>query len=295
MTEATTAAASPDAGALVEALRNVPDGVAIVEERDGITVVTYGNATLAGLLRRSEDWFAGRPLVDVESEAPADAAATAAGTTGLGMRVRLRRVDGTLVECERWAVMLPGTRIALYYRPVPKNSAGALAAALERTSGLSTEEHLLDLLNRDWSIGQRDGRHVTLMRFKVDSWQEYQDIFGRGLSENVLRQVGRTIAAVTKRASDVVARCGRDDFLVLGVGMDSDSAIGFAGQIVARVRALAIHHPRSVTGRFLTVSAGVVTVAPPRDAGCAAIVDASARALAEANSNGGNRAFRGGL
>ncbi len=176
---------------------------------------------------------------------------------------------------------------------MPKNAAGALAAALERTSGLSTEEDLLELLHRDWSIGQRDGRSVTLMRFGIDSWQEYQDTFGRGVSDNVLRQVGRTIAAVTKRASDVVARSGSDGFLVLGVGMDSDSALGFAAQIVARIRALSIHHPRSVTGRFLTVSAGVVTVAPPRDAGCDSIVSASAAALEVARSGGGNRAHRG--
>jgi diguanylate cyclase (GGDEF)-like protein len=293
MTEATTAAAALDPRALDEALRHVPDGVAIVEARDGITMVAYGNATLAGLLRRPEAWFANRPLVDVEVEAPADAAATAAGTTGLGMRVRLKRVDGTFVDCERWAVMLPGARVALYYRPVAKNSAGVLAAAMERTSGLSTEEHLLDLLNRDWSIGQRDGRTVTLMRFEIDSWQEYQEIFGRGLSDTMLRQVGRTIAAVTKRASDVVARTGRDGFLVLGVGMDAECAFGFAEQIVARVRALAIHHPRSATGRFLTVSAGVVTVSPPRDSGSDTIVAASAVALEMARSSGGNRAHRG--
>lgn len=295
MTEAPTAPASLDARVLAEALRNVPDGVAIVESRDGITVVAYGNATLAGLLRRPEGWFADRPLVDVEVEAPADAAATANGTTGLGMRVRLKRVDGTLVECERWAMLLPGDRVALYYRPVPKNAAGALAAALERTSGLSTEEHLLDLLGRDWSIGQRDGRTVTLMRFEIDSWQEYQDTFGRGVSENVLRQVGRTIGAVTRRASDVVARCGRDGFLVLGIGMDADCALGFAERIVARVRALSVHHPRSATGRFLTVSAGVITVSPPRDVGCQAIVDSSARALELARAGGGNRAFRASL
>ncbi|HEX9206595.1 MAG TPA: diguanylate cyclase [Steroidobacteraceae bacterium] len=295
MTEAPTAPASLDARLLGEALRNVPDGVAIVESRDGITVLAYGNATLAGLLRRPESWFADRPLVDVEVEAPAGAAATANGTTGLGLRVRLKRVDGTLVECERWAMMLPGNCVALYYRPVPKNSAGALAAALERTSGLSTEEHLLDLLGRDWSIGQRDGRTVTLMRFEIDSWQEYQDTFGRGLSENVLRQVGRTIGAVTRRASDVVAKCGHDGFLVLGVGMDADCALGFAERIVARVRALSVHHPRSATGRFLTVSAGVITVSPPRDVGCQAIVDSSARALEQARAGGGNRAFRASL
>ena len=141
---------------------------------------------------------------------------------------------------------------------MPRTSPGVLAAALERSSGLSTEEQLLEMLARDWSIGQRDGRTVTLMHFEIDSWTEYQEVFGRSASDNVLRQIGRTIAAVTKRASDVVARSGprrlprarRRD----GGRMPRSAS---RDQIVARIRSLSIHHPRSATGRFLTVSAGV--------------------------------------
>jgi diguanylate cyclase (GGDEF)-like protein len=281
-----------DASLLSEVLRHALDGIAVVESRDGVARVVYANATLAGLLRRAEGWPVDRPLDALEVEAPADPNMTA---VGIGMRVRLKRVDGTLVDCERWAVMLPGARMALYYRPVPRNSPGALAAALDRSSGVSSEEHLLDMLSRDWSIGQRDGRNVTLMRFEVDSWAEYREIFGRSASDNVLRQVGRTIAAVTKRASDVVAKTAGDEFLVLGVSMEPEAALGFADQILGRIRSLSVHHPRSSTGRFLTVSAGVVTVAPPRDRGSDALVHATVDALRLAKSSGGNRAVRGEL
>ena len=297
MTDASTLPTALDATLLEETLRNVPDGVAIVESRDGATVVVYGNSTLAALLRRQEEWLNDRPLESIEVEAPADPTATvsSSGTTGLGLRVRLRRVDGVMIDCERWAVMLQGTRIALYYRPVPRNSPGALAAALERSSGLSTEEHLLDLLGRDWSIGQRDGRTVTLMRFEIDAWSDYREVFGRSASDNVLRQVGRTIATITKRASDVVARTQRDEFLVLGVAMDAEASLGFAEQILARIRSLSIHHPRSTSGRFLSVSAGVVTASPPRTASHDAIIEATRRALEQARAQGGNRAMRGEL
>jgi diguanylate cyclase (GGDEF)-like protein len=287
----TTASPRPadgDGGLLEEVLRHALDGVAVVEAQPGAVLrVTYANATLAGLLRRPDDWLAGRTIEEVEVEAPADPTAT---VTGVGLRVRLRRVDGTLVDCERWAVMLSGGRLALYYRPLPRSSPGALAAAIERASGLSTEQHLLDMLARDWSIGQRDGRTVTLMRFEVDSWAEYVEVFGRSASDNVLRQLGRTISTVTKRASDVVARTGSGGFLVLGVTMDAGAALGFAEQIVARIRSLAIHHPRSATGRFLTVSGGVATTSPPRDRGHQALVDAAREALERAQRHGGNRA-----
>jgi len=290
MNDASTVTTTSDAQLLGEVLRHALDGIAVVESRDGLTLVTYGNATLAALLRRSEDWVAGRRLEDVEVEAPADPNLTA---TGVGSRVRLKRVDGTLVDCERWAVMLTGGRVALYYRPVPRSSPGVLAAALERSSGISTEEQLLEMLARDWSIGQRDGRTVTLMHFEIDSWAEYQEIFGRSASDNVLRQVGRTIASVMKRASDVVARSGQGGFLVLGVSMEADAALSFADQIASRIRSLSIHHPRSGTGKFLTVSAGAVTAQPPRGASHAALLEASRVAVGQARSNGGNCAVRG--
>lgn len=295
MSGTTTALPGPaagDAGLLEEVLRHALDGVAVVEARAGAVLhVSYANATLAGLLRRPEDWLTGRTVEEIEVEAPADPTATA---TGVGLRVRLKRVDGTLVDCERWAVMLSGGRLALYYRPLPRSSPGALAAAIERASGLSTEQHLLDMLARDWSIGQRDGRTVTLMRFEVDSWAEYVEVFGRSASDNVLRQLGRTISTVTRRASDVVARTGSGGFLVLGVTMEGGAALGFAEQIVARIRSLAIHHPRSATGRFLTVSGGVATLEPPREHASAMIVDAATAALERAQLSGGNRAVRGG-
>jgi diguanylate cyclase (GGDEF)-like protein len=283
---------STDPGLLAEVLRHALDGVAVVVPGDGVPKVLYANATLAALLRRPEEWLEHRALEEFEIEAPVDPSLT--GAT-VGVRVRLKRADGTTVECERWAVVLPEARLALYYRPAARTSPGALAAALDKSSGLSTPEHLVETLRRDWSIAQRDGRRLTVMRFDIDAWRDYVEVFGRGASDNVLRQVGRAIATATKRASDIVAKQGDDEFVVLGVSMDADNAVRFAESIIARVRSLAIHHPRSHIGRYLTVSAGIVTVAPPRDKACEAILEAAAAALLQAKTRGGNCVVNGNL
>jgi len=282
---------TPDPQLLAEVLRHALDGVAVVEDA-GTPRLVYANATLSALLRRPEEWLEGRPLEEIEAEAPADPNATSAG---VGLRVRLRRSDSVMVECERWAVLLPDGRLALHYRPVPRSAPGALAAAVDRSSGLSTPEHLLEVLRRDWSIAQRDGRSLTIMRFDLDAYRDYHDVFGRGATENVLRQVGRTIASAMRRASDVIARVGEDEYLILGVSMDRDAAFQHAENILERIRALAIHHPRSRTSRFMTVSGGVVTAIPPRDGNCEAILEASQRALAAAKEAGGNRVVQGEL
>lgn len=279
-----------DLQTLAEVLRQAPDGVAVVTGGHGAPQIAYANATLSDLVRHPEEWLCGRPLEEIETEAPADPNLT---SSGVGMRVRLKRVDGSTVECERWAILLAEGRLALFYRPVPRHSPGALAAALERSSGLSTPEHLHEVLRRDWSIGQREDRPITVMRFEVDAWKEYQEVFGRGASENALRQVGRTLATAMKRASDIVAHCGDDVFVSLGVGMEQEAACRFAEQILARIRSLAIHHPRSTIGRYLTVSAGIVTVTPQRNQACETLLAAAEDALKQARLAGGNRVVGG--
>jgi len=82
----------------------------------------------------------------------------------------------------------------------------------------------------------------------------------------MMRQVGRIIASAMRRTSDIVAR-SRTTVPAAGVSMEEGRAREHAEQHRRRIRALAIHHPRSRTGRYLTVSVGVVTSAPPRDRG----------------------------
>ena len=282
---------TPDPALLAEVLRHALDGVAVVEGGDSPHVV-YANATLAGLLRQPEEWPAGRALGEIEIEAPADPNAT---TVGIGQRVRLRRADGTTIECERWAMLLPDARLALHYRPLPRSAPGALAAAVDRSSGLSTPEHLMEVLRRDWSIAQRDGRTLTVMHIDVDGCRDYLEVFGRSATDNMLRQVGRTIASAMRRTSDIVARLANDEFLLLGVSMEEDRACEHAEQIAGRIRALAIHHPRSRTGRYLTVSVGVVTVVPPRDRGSDALIEAAQHALVTAKERGGNTVVSGAI
>jgi diguanylate cyclase (GGDEF)-like protein len=284
---------APDSQLLAEVLRHALDGIAVVEGTGpGAPRMVYVNATLVALLRKPEEALLGHPLEDIEVEAPADPTATG---LGIGLRVRLKRVDGSFVECERWAMLLPDGRLALHYRPSARGAPGALAAAVDRATGLSTPEHLLEVLRRDWSIGQRDGRTVTVMRFDLDSYRDYFEVFGRVATENVLRQIGRTLGSAMRRTSDVVSRIGDDEFVVLGVAMEQTGALLHAEGILARIRALAIHHPRSRTGRYLTASAGVVTTVPPRSLSCEALLEAAQHAVARAKQGGGNRVAGGEL
>ena len=77
--------------------------------------------------------------------------------------------------------------------------------------------------------------------------------------------------------------------------MEEARAREHAEHIAGRVRALAIHHPRSRTGRYLSVCVGVVTVVPPGDRPMEVLLEAAKRAVRQAKELGGNRVVPGGL
>lgn len=277
---------------LVEVLRHAPDAVAVVEGTEAGGRIVYANATLALLLQRQDEWPLGRNLGEIESSGSCGAAKVSSAP------VSLVCADGTRIGCERFESQLTGDRRVVYYRPMPKlafEASQALPSLAGNNSGLATREHLMEVLRRDWSVAQRDSGRITVMRFDLDAFRSYIEIFGRMAADNVLRQVGKTIGSAMRRASDVVARFDDDEFVVLGIAMEPPSAALHAEQILGRVRALAVHHPRSPTGRYLTMSCGIVTGIPSRESDCDSILEAAARALIKAKADGGNRVVGGEL
>lgn len=276
---------------LMEVLRHAPDAIAVVDGTQPAGRIVYANSTLALLLQRPDEWPIGRGLADIETSGSCGAAKVSSAP------VSLVCADGTRIGCERFESTLSGDRRVVYYRPVPRVAfeASQVLPGLSASGGLATREHLMEVLRRDWSIAQRDTRQITVMRFDLDAFRTYIEIFGRMAADNVLRQVGKTIAAAMRRTSDVVTRFDDDEFVVLGISMEPPSATLHAEQILGRVRALAVHHPRSPTGRYLTMSCGIVTAVPTRNLECESILEAATKALIRAKADGGNRVVSGEL
>ena len=71
--------------------------------------------------------------------------------------------------------------------------------------------------------------------------------------------------------------------------MSPEQAAAHAATLLARVRELRIHHPRSTTGRYLTASIGVVCGTPQRQDGEQKLMVAATSALEVARGEGGDR------
>jgi len=132
----------------------------------------------------------------------------------------------------------------------------------DNTTGVLNSRAFQELLERDWGLARRSRKSLALLIFEIDSFDAYCDVFGRQGGTACVRKVAHAITGSLRRTGDLTARLSDDRFAVLMGHADTEAAAAFAQQIAARVRELAIHHPRSLHDRFVTVSCGYAALTP---------------------------------
>jgi len=139
----------------------------------------------------------------------------------------------------------------------------ALLRAKRRIRDLSRDDPVTGLLNgrafadvfaHDWAVAEREKGKLSLVTFTLEEFSDYREVFGRHAADSCLRRVGQAIRRCLRRASDVVARPDGQRFVVLSHASDEDGVREFAGRISTAVRELGLHHPRSNSSKFVTVS-----------------------------------------
>ena len=171
-------------------------------------------------------------------------------------------------------LQLPSEDAARFYVAYWRTGAGAgtaegagvhhaLLKAKRRIRDLSRDDPVTGLLNgrafadvfeHDWAVAARENGKLSLVTFTLQDFTAYLEVFGRHATDSCLRRVGQAIRRCLRRASDVVARPDGQRFVVLSHATDEDGVRDFAGKIATAVRELGLHHPRSDSSKFVTVT-----------------------------------------
>ncbi len=125
---------------------------------------------------------------------------------------------------------------------------------IDPVTGLLNGRAFADIFEHDWAVATRDSGKLSLVTFTLKDFSDYLGVFGRHAADSCLRRVGRAIRRCLRRASDVVACPDGERFVILSHASDVDGVREFAGIISTAVRDLGLHHPRSKTSKFVTVS-----------------------------------------
>ncbi|MDH3747203.1 MAG: GGDEF domain-containing protein [Gammaproteobacteria bacterium] len=133
-------------------------------------------------------------------------------------------------------------------------------------TGLLNSKAFREVLEHDWTVAARERSKLALVLFTLNDFDAYIEVFGRHASDTCRRRVGQAIRRCLRRASDVVASLDSARLIVLSHASDEHGVHEFAEKISTAVRELGLHHPRSSSGRFVTVSHRVAAATAGEDA-----------------------------
>lgn len=148
----------------------------------------------------------------------------------------------------------------------------ALLKAKRRIRDLSRDDPVTGLLNtvafhevltHDWAVASREKTTLALVAFALENFDQYLHVFGRHATDSCLRRVAQAIRRCLRRASDVAALVkgeGGDRLVVLSHASDEEKVREFAEKISLAVRELRLHHPRSNSSKYVTVSFNIIVL-----------------------------------
>lgn len=122
-------------------------------------------------------------------------------------------------------------------------------------TGLYNRRHLEHVMSREWRRAYRHLLPLSVLLIDIDHFKRYNDAYGHLAGDDCLKQVARLVSAQAKRAADLAARFGGEEFLLLLPETPPEGAREIADHLLERVRADAIPHAGTPTGA-LTLSIG---------------------------------------
>lgn len=306
---------SVDSTLLQSLVDNAPDGVVICDARAADWPVLFVNAAMERLTGYDAGFIRGRNLRFLQGEDHDQeglAKIRSALQDGVSCHTTLRnyRRDGTMFWNEVTLQPLRdgsgavthfagfhregGDRLRLSETREKTDSSLSTQTMLaylrdDKLTGLLRRPYFQEMVKRDWGLAQRESRRLSFLVFDLDCYWQYKEIFGKSGADQSFKRIARVIAACFRRASDLCGRFDEDQIAALTTGLDLAQAAKLAEAVIGRVRDLAIHHPRSNVSRYVTASAGVVSLVPPHDAAPERIYELTLKALADAKELGRNR------
>lgn len=157
---------------------------------------------------------------------------------------------------------------------------------IDGLTGLGNRRYFDEYLAAEWKRAQRTRNPLSVLMIDVDHFKRYNDAYGHLAGDDVLKQVAGVIQNGACRATDLAARFGGEEFVVVLTDVPPDGAAHVAERMVQGVRDLNIPHG---PGR-VTISVGVATAWPNAETGPGGLVNAADLALFRAKNSGRDRA-----
>ena len=167
-------------------------------------------------------------------------------------------------------------------------------ASIDALTHLANRRLMNQKLEDEWKRAQRDSTPLSLLLCDIDFFKQYNDNYGHGAGDVCLQRVAKAIQSSFTRSSDLVARFGGEEFVVILPNTDKQQAIKDAERLRCAVLNQKISHSHSRASSVVTVSVGCASyLVQIDDNDCGKLLKIADDYLYKAKELGRNQVFSG--
>lgn len=163
-------------------------------------------------------------------------------------------------------------------------------AVRDSLSGLPNARSFHETYPRLHAIAVREGRPLLLAILDIDYFKNYNDRYGHLAGDECLRRVAQVLPRHGRRATDLQARIGGEEFALVWYDVGTEQAPALLEALRAEVERLGIKHGARPSGvPIVTVSIGAACLMGGEPPMPEALLEAADRQLYAAKEQGRNR------
>lgn len=167
----------------------------------------------------------------------------------------------------------------------------AALAMRDPLTGLANRRAFNKALSHAWAHSRRTHSPISLLSIDIDHFKNINDSFGHPAGDACLKSVAHVIRKFARRADDIAARVGGEEFALLLPDTEISVALQIAGNLHR-----AISQKSGIEGvphGLITASIGLVGATPTQSIQPEMLLTAADVALYAAKQNGRNRVMLG--
>jgi diguanylate cyclase (GGDEF)-like protein len=174
-------------------------------------------------------------------------------------------------------------------RLVEANEALTGLAHADGLTGVPNRRFFEELYEREWNRAVRQSEPLSVILVDIDFFKQYNDLYGHLAGDECLKSVAGILSTSTQRGTDLVARFGGEEFVLVLPNTGLEGAAIMAERLRKLVVDLEIPHSGSTVAESVTISLGLAGGVPQRGDSPRGLLDAADRALYRAKEAGRNR------
>ncbi len=132
-----------------------------------------------------------------------------------------------------------------------QNEALHRLATVDMLTGIYNRQGFMTIMTQELAAGQRHDLNLSLIMMDLDFFKKINDTYGHAVGDAALTAIGQLLTAV-RRASDIVARWGGEEFVIVCPHTELEGAVKLAEKIQSHLA-----RPDFFMGIHMTASFGV--------------------------------------